>query len=148
MELAAAKELAEARDWDWEAAGAKQKWRWDMSAPTDKNVDPNRTEAMKEELSAPKKWRSHSDVTPTENTVPVSETPKHSHWDQAAVTPDTPMTQIIMNALGIMCEDKLNRYLTDEELGAICQPQGTSLLLSTRLCADGCPPQVDGDAYY
>jgi len=124
MELAAAKELAEARDRDREAAGARRKRRWDMSEPTDENVDPNRTEVTKEEPSAPKKRRSRWDATPTENTVPVSETPKRSRWDQAAIIPDTPMTQIIMNAPGIMHEDKHNRYLADEELDAILPATG------------------------
>ncbi|KAN0088822.1 Armadillo-type fold [Tylopilus felleus] len=123
LELAAARELAEARDRDREAAGAKRKRRWDAE-PADENVDPNKTEAVREEASAPKKRRSRWDATPTENAALVAETPKRSRWDQAAVVPDAPMTQIIMNAPGIMHEDKHNRYLTDEELDAILPATG------------------------
>ncbi|OJA21156.1 hypothetical protein AZE42_13273, partial [Rhizopogon vesiculosus] len=60
------------------------------------------------EASTPKKCRSRWDATPAEGAV--GETPKRSHWDQAAVIPEAPMTQIIMNAPGVMQEDKHNRY--------------------------------------
>ncbi|KAF9244093.1 armadillo-type protein [Melanogaster broomeanus] len=125
LELAAARELAEARE--REAAGAKRKRRWDVAEPTDENVDPNKVEKGEKdsfEASAPKKRRSRWDAAPTENTAAVAETPKRSRWDQAAIVPDTPMTQIIMNAPGIMHEDKHNRYLTDEELDAILPATG------------------------
>lgn len=64
---------------------------------------------------------------PTEDAL--SETTKRSRWDQVAVVPDAPMTQIIMNAPGIMHEDKYNRFLSDEELDAILPATCTSLLL-------------------
>lgn len=128
MELAAAKELAEARSRE-AASSAKRKRRWDVSESTDENVDPNKPdqgEWSKEalEASAPKKRRSRWDATPSENVAAVGDTPKRSRWDQVAPANDAPMTQIIMNAPGIMHEDKHNRYLTDEELDAILPSTG------------------------
>jgi splicing factor 3B subunit 1 len=129
MELAAAKELANSRE---ATSGTKRKRRWDVPEPTDENVDPNKTdknEWSKEalEASAPKKRRSRWDATPAEGNA-VGETPKKSRWDQAAVIPETPMTQIIMNAPGIMQEDKHNRYLSDEELDAILPATGYAIV--------------------
>ncbi|KAG1815410.1 armadillo-type protein [Suillus variegatus] len=127
MELAAARELANSRE---ATSGTKRKRRWDVPEPADENVDPNKTdknEWSKEalEASAPKKRRSRWDATPAEA---VGETPKKSRWDQAAVIPETPMTQIIMNAPGIMQEDKHNRYLSDEELDAILPATGYAIV--------------------
>jgi splicing factor 3B subunit 1 len=129
MELAAAKELANSRE---ATSGTKRKRRWDVPEPADENVDPNKTdknEWSKEalEASAPKKRRSRWDATPAEGNA-VGETPKKSRWDQAAVIPETPMTQIIMNAPGIMQEDKHNRYLSDEELDAILPAAGYAIV--------------------
>jgi splicing factor 3B subunit 1 len=129
MELAAAKELANSRE---ATSGTKRKRRWDVPEPADENVDPNKTdknEWSKEalEASAPKKRRSRWDATPAEGNA-VGETPKKSRWDQAAVIPETPMTQIIMNAPGIMQEDKHNRYLSDEELDAILPATGYAIV--------------------
>ncbi|KAI6010767.1 small nuclear ribonucleoprotein [Pisolithus orientalis] len=128
MELAAAKELAEARERE-AASGVKRKRRWDVTEPTDENVDPNKPdqgEWSKDalEASAPKKRRSRWDATPAENIAAVGETPKRSRWDQVAPVHEAPMTQIIMNAPGIMHDDKHNRYLTDEELDAILPSSG------------------------
>jgi len=128
MELAAAKELAEARERE-AASATKRKRRWDVTEPTDENVDPNKTdhgEWSKEalEASAPKKRRSRWDATPAENIAAAGETPKRSRWDQVAPVNEAPMTQIIMNAPGIMHDDKHNRYLTDEELDAILPSTG------------------------
>jgi splicing factor 3B subunit 1 len=64
---------------------------------------------------------------PTENAL--SETTKRSCWDQVAIVPDAPMTQIIMNVLGIMHEDKYNHFLSDEELDAILPATCTMSLL-------------------
>ena len=98
----------------------RRKRRWDVEEPSDENVDPNnrdKGEWLKEatEASAPKKHRSRWDATPANV---VGETPKRSRWDQTPVasTVDLPMTPIIMNALGIMQDDKQNRFLSDEEL--------------------------------
>ncbi|KAG0694581.1 armadillo-type protein [Suillus ampliporus] len=129
MELAAAKELAASRE---ATSGTKRKRRWDVPEPVDENVDPNKTdrnEWSKEALesSAPKKRRSRWDATPAEGTA-VGETPKKSRWDQAAVIPEAPMTQIIMNAPGVMQEDKHNRYLSDEELDAILPATGYAIV--------------------
>ena len=128
MELAAAKELAEARERE-ASSTTKRKRRWDVTEPTDENVDPNKTdqgEWSKEalEASAPKKRRSRWDATPAENIPAIGETPKRSRWDQVAPVNEAPMTQIIMNAPGIMHDDKHNRYLTDEELDAILPSTG------------------------
>ncbi|KAI6101293.1 small nuclear ribonucleoprotein [Pisolithus sp. B1] len=128
MELAAAKELAEARERE-AASGTKRKRRWDVTEPTDENVDPNKPdqgEWSKESLEAsvPKKRRSRWDATPADNIALVGETPKRSRWDQVAPEHEAPMTQIIMNAPGIMHDDKHNRYLTDEELDAILPSSG------------------------
>ncbi|KAJ8593868.1 ARM repeat-containing protein [Rhizopogon salebrosus TDB-379] len=127
MELAAAKELATSRE---TTSGTKRKRRWDVPEPADENIDPNKNdkEWSKEalEASAPKKRRSRWDATPAEGAV--GETPKKSRWDQAAVIPEAPMTQIIMNAPGIMQEDKHNRYLSDEELDAILPATGYAIV--------------------
>jgi splicing factor 3B subunit 1 len=115
-------------------ASAKRKRRWDVSEPTDENVDPNQPtssgEWSKEALDAAtlKKRRSRWDATPTN--VISSETPKRSRWDQtpASATPDAPMVPIIMNAPGFMHEDKHNHYLTDEELDAVLPPTGYAIV--------------------
>ena len=78
------------------------------------------------EESAPNKRRSRWDATPAEGAV--GETPKISRWDQAAVIPEAPMTQIIINAPGIMQEDKHNHYLSDEELDAILPATGYAIV--------------------
>ncbi|KAI9453404.1 armadillo-type protein [Lactarius psammicola] len=78
------------------------------------------------DASAPKKRRSRWDATPAD----VAETPKRSRWDQtpASAGPDTPMVPIIMNAPGIMMEDKHNRYLSDEELDAVLPATGYAIV--------------------
>ena len=127
----AAKELAVAK----ESSGTKRKRRWDVSEPTDENVDPNKPDTgewSKEalEASAPKKRRSRWDATPAD--VPVGETPKRSRWDQTPLASngqvDVPMTPIIMNAPGFMQEDKHNLRLTDEELDAGLPASGYSIV--------------------
>ncbi|KAF9052360.1 ARM repeat-containing protein [Hymenopellis radicata] len=125
MELEAARELAEKNA----AAGTKRKRRWDVSEPSDENADPSQAdkgEWSKEALdeSAPKKRRSRWDATPAETPAPA----KRSRWDQAPVQVDTPMVPIIMNAPGIMQDDKHNRYLTDEELDAVLPPTGYAIV--------------------
>lgn len=127
QELAAAKELAMSGG----AAGTKRKRRWDVADPADENADPNKADTgewSKEalEASAPKKRRSRWDATPAE--VGPGETPKRSRWDQTPVVVDVPMTPIIMNAPGIMQEDKHNRYLTDEELDAVLPTSGYAIV--------------------
>jgi splicing factor 3B subunit 1 len=130
-ELAAAKELAIQANRD---ASAQRKRRWDVSEPTDENVDLNHPissgDWSKEALDAatPKKRRSRWDATPAD--VVPSETPKRSRWDQtpASAAPDAPMVPIIMNAPGFMHEDKHNRYLTDEELDAVLPPTGYAIV--------------------
>jgi splicing factor 3B subunit 1 len=89
------------------------------------------------EASAPKKCRSRWDATLAEGAV--GETPKRSHWDQAAVIPEAPMTQIIMNAPGVMQEDKHNRYLSNEELDAILPATGYAI---AKAPPPGCAPTV------
>ncbi|RPD64445.1 small nuclear ribonucleo protein [Lentinus tigrinus ALCF2SS1-7] len=107
--------------------GTKRKRRWDVAEPEDsKENKENKGEWSQEALegAAPKKRRSRWDATPADV---AAETPsgKKSRWDQApATTPDVPMTPIIMNAPGLMHEDKHNRYLTDEELDAILPSSG------------------------
>ena len=124
---AAEKELAAMK----EASGTKRKRRWDVAEPSDENIDPNRQdkgEWSKEalEASAPKKRRSRWDATPAEA---VGETPKRSRWDQTpAPAPEAPMMPIIMNAPGIMQDDKHNRYLTDEELDAVLPATGYAIV--------------------
>ncbi|KAF4569801.1 Splicing factor 3B subunit 1 [Pleurotus pulmonarius] len=129
MEIMAAKELAMSK----EGASTKRKRRWDVEDPTDENVDPNGRDTgewSKEALesSAPKKRRSRWDATPAD--VNVGETPKRSRWDQAPSTngAEQPMQQIIMNAPGLMQEDKHNRYLSDEELDAVLPSTGYSIV--------------------
>ena len=122
-ELEAARELAmQANNKD--STSAKCNRRWDVTEPTDENVDPNQPspgEWSKEALdaAAPKKRRSRWDATPAD--VVPGETPKRSRWDQtpASASPDAPMVPIIMNAPGFMHEDKHNRYLTDGKLDAV-----------------------------
>ncbi|KAF7370749.1 Small nuclear ribonucleoprotein [Mycena sanguinolenta] len=124
-ELAAAKELAMAgKD------GGKRKRRWDAE-PTDENADPSSTgEWSKEalEASAPKKRRSRWDATPAEAAGETPVATKRSRWDQTPMAAnggvELPMVPIIMNAPGIMQDDKHNRYLTDEELDAVLPPTG------------------------
>ena len=115
-ELEAARDLAA-------AAGGKRKRRWDVAEPNDENADPNK----KEDASAPKKRRSRWDAAPTEP-APAAEAPKRSRWDQAPAVQDTPMQPIIMNAPGVMTEDKHNRYMTDEELDAILPATGYAIV--------------------
>ena len=111
--------------------GTKRKRRWDVAEPEDsKENKENKGEWSQEALegAAPKKRRSRWDATPTDV---AAETPsgKKSRWDQApAATPDVPMTPIIMNAPGLMHEDKHNRYLTDEELDAILPSSGYAIV--------------------
>jgi splicing factor 3B subunit 1 len=126
------KELAAARELAISSASTKRKRRWDISEPTDENVDPNKLDTgewSKEalEASAPKKRRSRWDATPAD--VAATDTPKRSRWDQAPATqPDAPLVPIIMNAPGIMQEDKHNRYLTDEELDAVLPANGYAIV--------------------
>jgi len=126
---AAAKELAS------NSSITKRKRRWDVEQPSDENVDPNnrdKGEWSKEaiEASAPKKRRSRWDATPADAASVVGETPKRSRWDQTPVASnvDVPMTPIIMNAPGIMQDDKQNRYLTDEELDALLPSAGYAIV--------------------
>ena len=86
--------------------------------------DPNKKEDATE--GAPKKRRSRWDATPAE--VAATDAPKRSRWDQAPAVQDTPMQPIIMNAPGIMQEDKHNRYLSDEELDALLPSQGYAIV--------------------
>ncbi|KAK1221091.1 U2 snRNP component prp10 [Marasmius sp. AFHP31] len=135
MELAAAKELAEAKEREAASVGTKRKRRWDVAEPNDENADPNKMDTSggewsKEQLeaSAPKKRRSRWDATPAD--AAVTETPKRSRWDQtpASAGVEQPMTQIIMNAPGFMQEDKHNRFLSDEELDAILPSSGYAIV--------------------
>lgn len=128
-ELEEAEKLLQAVAANANAGGTKRKRRWDISEGTDdkenQDVKPDTGEWSKEALdaAAPKKRRSRWDATPAD--VSVGETPKRSRWDQApAPEPAQPMEKIIMNAPGIMQEDKHNRYLTDEELDAILPSSG------------------------
>ena len=111
--------------------GTKRKRRWDVAEPEDsKENKENKGEWSQEALegAAPKKRRSRWDATPADV---AAETPsgKKSRWDQApAATPYVPMTPIIMNAPGLMHEDKHNRYLTDEELDAILPSSGYAIV--------------------
>lgn len=111
--------------------GNKRKRRWDVAEPEeDKENKETKGEWSQEALegAAPKKRRSRWDATPADV---VAETPggKRSRWDQApAATPEVPMTPIIMNAPGLMHEDKHNRYLTDEELDAILPSSGYTIV--------------------
>jgi splicing factor 3B subunit 1 len=124
--LEAAKELAQ-------SSGTKRKRRWDVAEPSDENAEiktEDKGEWSKEALdgAALKKRRSRWDATPADVTN-VGETPKRSRWDQApAAQPDVPMTQIIMNAPGVMHDDKHNRYLSDEELDAVLPLQGYQIV--------------------
>ena len=116
-----------------QSSGTKRKRRWDVSEPSDENADvkaEDKGEWSKEALeqAAPKKRRSRWDATPADVTN-IGETPKRSRWDQApAAQPEPAMTPIIMNAPGIMHDDKHNRYLTDEELDAILPTQGYQIV--------------------
>ena len=117
-----------------DSSTTKRKRRWDVEEPSDENMDPNnrdKGEWSKEatESSAPKKRRSRWDATPADAAA-VSETPKRSRWDQTPVASniDMPMTPIIMNAPGIMQDDKQNRYLTDEELDAVLPSAGYAIV--------------------
>lgn len=112
-----------------EVQGTKRKRRWDVAEPNDENIDPNKKDTgewSKEalEASAPKKRRSRWDATPAETGGAPTETPKRSRWDQTPAPSSEAPTPIIMNAPGIMHEDKHNRYLTDEELDAILPSTG------------------------
>ena len=128
---AAAKELASMNK---DSSATRRKRRWDVEEPSDENVDPNnrdKGEWSKEaiEASAPKKRRSRWDATPAEAAA-VGETPKRSRWDQTpmASNVDVPMMPIIMNAPGIMQDDKQNRYLTDDELDAVLPSAGYAIV--------------------
>ncbi|GJE90998.1 hypothetical protein PsYK624_071450 [Phanerochaete sordida] len=126
-------ELMEAAQELAQSSGTKRKRRWDMSEPSDENADvkmEDKGEWSKEALeqAAPKKRRSRWDATPADVTN-VGETPKRSRWDQApAAQPEPAMTPIIMNAPGLMHDDKHNRYLSDEELDAILPSQGYQIV--------------------
>lgn len=117
-ELEAAKQLA---------LSTKRKRRWDVG---DENVDPTAAKATGEweekalEDAAPKKRRSRWDATPAD----VEATPKRSRWDMAPAVQEQPMTQIIMNAPGVLQEDKNNRYLSDEELDALLPAAGYAIV--------------------
>ena len=124
-----AMELAAARG----ALSTKRKRRWDVSEPTDENMDPNKQDTGEWskgalEASAPKKRRSRWDATPAE--AGIGETPKRSRWDQTPTTSsaEVAMTPIIMNAPGFMQEDKHNRFLSDEELDAVLPSTGYSIV--------------------
>jgi splicing factor 3B subunit 1 len=124
-----AKELATTKE---SSSGTKCKRRWDVSEPTDENVDPNKpdTGEWSKEASAPKKCRSHLDATPAD--VVVGETPKRSRWDQTLVTTngtaDSPMMPTIMHAPGFMQEGKHNHKLSDEKLDAVLPSSGYSIV--------------------
>ncbi len=131
---AAEKELAAMKgEKEKEGGSTKRKRRWDVGSAGDENVDPNRRDGgewSKEALeaaAAPKK-RSRWDATPADAAA-VGETPKRSRWDQTpAPVPDAPMVPIIMNAPGIMQDDKNNRYLSDEELDAVLPATGYAIV--------------------
>ncbi|KAM6496765.1 hypothetical protein JOM56_007238 [Amanita muscaria] len=91
-------------------SGTKRKRRWDVTEPNDEDVDRNRKD---------------TDATPADaRAAAVTGTPKRSHWDQTPAPSNEAPTSIIMNAPGIMHEDKHSRYLTDEELDAILPSSG------------------------
>ena len=103
----------------------KRRRRWDVTEPVEeKPTGEWSQEAL--DVSVPKKRRSRWDATPAD----VTDTPKRSRWDQtpASAGPDTPMVPIIMNAPGIMMEDKHNRYLSDEELDAVLPATGYAIV--------------------
>jgi splicing factor 3B subunit 1 len=106
------------------AQDTKRKRRWDVTEPVEEK--PSGEWSQEALDSAPKKRRSRWDAAPAD----VSETPKRSRWDQtpASAGPDTPMVPIIMNAPGIMMEDKHNRYLSDEELDAVLPATGYAIV--------------------
>jgi splicing factor 3B subunit 1 len=106
------------------AQATKRKRRWDITEPAEEK--PSGEWSQESLDAAPKKRRSRWDATPAD----VSETPKRSRWDQtpASAGPDTPMVPIIMNAPGIMMEDKHNRYLSDEELDAVLPATGYAIV--------------------
>lgn len=112
--------------------GNKRKRRWDLEEPSKEQQEDkeNKGEWSKEALegAAPKKRRSRWDATPADV---AAETPsgKRSRWDQApSAAPEVAMTPIIMNAPGLMHEDKHNRYLTDEELDALLPTSGYAIV--------------------
>jgi splicing factor 3B subunit 1 len=107
------------------AQDTKRKRRWDVTEPVEEKPSGEWSqEAL--DVSAPKKRRSRWDAAPAD----VADTPKRSRWDQtpASAGPDTPMVPIIMNAPGIMMEDKHNRYLSDEELDAVLPATGYAIV--------------------
>jgi len=118
---AAEKELAAAQPQE-----TRRKRRWDVSDPAEKEEKVGGEWSQESLDSAPKKRRSRWDATPAD----VADTPKRSRWDQtpAASGQDTPMVPIIMNAPGIMMEDKHNRYLSDEELDAVLPATGYGIV--------------------
>ena len=115
------KELAAAQSQE-----TKRKRRWDVSEPAEKEKPSGEWSQEALESSTPKKRRSRWDATPAD----VADTPKRSRWDQtpAASGQDAPMVPIIMNAPGIMMEDKHNRYLSDEELDAVLPATGYAIV--------------------
>ncbi|KAH9995093.1 armadillo-type protein [Russula vinacea] len=104
----------------------KRKRRWDVAEPAEKEKPSGEWSQEALESSAPKKRRSRWDATPAD----VADTPKRSRWDQtpSAAGQDAPMVPIIMNAPGIMMEDKHNRYLSDEELDAVLPATGYAIV--------------------
>jgi splicing factor 3B subunit 1 len=104
----------------------KRKRRWDVSEPAEKEKPSGEWSQEALESSAPKKRRSRWDATPAD----VADTPKRSRWDQtpSAAGQDAPMVPIIMNAPGLMMEDKHNRYLSDEELDAVLPATGYTIV--------------------
>ncbi|KAF7294433.1 Small nuclear ribonucleoprotein [Mycena kentingensis (nom. inval.)] len=124
LELAAAKDLAMANQ-----DTGKRKRRWDAE-PGDEAGDAGKGEWSSESLeaSAPKKRRSRWDATPAEAGAAVAQPVKRSRWDQTPLAAsggvEQPMERIIMNAPGIMQDDKHSRYLTDEELDILLPSTG------------------------
>ena len=118
---AAEKELAATRSQE-----TKRRRRWDVSEPVEKEKPSGEWSQEALESSAPKKRRSRWDATPAD----VADTPKRSRWDQtpSAGGQDVPMVPIIMNAPGLMMEDKHNRYLSDEELDAVLPASGYTIV--------------------
>ncbi|KAJ7623334.1 armadillo-type protein [Roridomyces roridus] len=97
-----------------DGASRKRKQRWDETGE-EKSTGEWSKEVL--EASAPKKRRSRWDCYSQQKPVP-GETPKL----------ELPMVPIIMNAPGVMQEDKHNRYLTDEELDIILPATGYAIV--------------------
>ncbi|KAH9935969.1 small nuclear ribonucleoprotein [Epithele typhae] len=108
--------------------GAKRKRKTEPEENKENRVTKGEWSQEALEGAAPKKRRSRWDATPADV---AAETPsaKKSRWDQApAAAPEVPMMPIIMNAPGLMQEDKHNRYLSDEELDAILPSSGYTIV--------------------